>query len=95
MTTLHDLEQTAHEIVDENGEAMVVIPKAIWQAYLTELRQPLPLSHKEQMEMLWATWANEPQADDNFWQEFDQFLKENPVRLGNPDTFTADEGSDN
>ena len=72
MTTLHDLEQTSHEIVDEQGQEMVVIPKAAWQAYLTGLRQPLSHSHKEQMEMLWSKWADEPQPDETFWQEFDQ-----------------------
>ena len=79
MVDLTHLQQAARKTTDENGNPVVQIPLEVWEEFLTETR-PQP-SQKEQIEALLKKWENESEDDmpEEWWDEYFQFLKENPV----------------
>jgi hypothetical protein len=79
MVDLTHLQQVARVVKDEHGNEVVQIPRELWEEFLTET-QPQP-SQKEQIEALLKKWEDEPEDDmpEEWWDEYFQFLKENPV----------------
>jgi hypothetical protein len=90
MTDLSELKQAARITRDERGEPVVQIPLDRWNEFLSE-QEPKP-SQKEQILDLLDQWDNDPENDmsDEWWDEFDEFLKANRVNFGDRDPGPGD-----
>jgi hypothetical protein len=92
MVSLTDMKQAARVVKDENGQPVVQVPLDVWEAVVGKVEEKQPLSQGEQIQALLKSWENEPDdKSPEWWQEFDEFLKENPIRLGDPESFQGDE----
>jgi hypothetical protein len=85
MVDLTAIRQAARRTKDENGNEVIQIPLDVWEEFVTETHPKL--SQKEQIESLLEKWENEPEDDmpDEWWDDYFQFLKENPVSFGDRD----------
>ncbi len=98
MVNLTELRQAARVVKDENGQDVVQVPLGVWEAVVgkEEERAVIPEKEMSQAERILATiksWENDPEYQaipEDWWDDFQQFLKENRVKLGNPDTFMFD-----
>jgi hypothetical protein len=88
MVSLLEIQQVAHKTTDEHGRAVVQIPLELWEAYagtIPQREQPL-LSQADRIKALLKEWENEPDdKSPEWWDEFDAFMKANPVDFGEPD----------
>jgi hypothetical protein len=93
MVSLTDMKQAARVVNDENGNPVVQVPLDVWEAVVGKVEEKQPeLSQGESIKALLKSWENEPDdKSPEWWGEFDEFLKENPVQLGDPDSFPGDE----
>ena len=85
MVDLTHLQQAALVVKDENGNEVVQIPRELWEEAVGRIEveaEPPKLSQAEQIRALLKRWEEEP--DDTpaeWWDEFDEFLRVNPVKL--------------
>ncbi len=92
MVSFTDVQQAARVVKDENGQPVVQVPLDVWEAFAGKVEEKSTLSQGEQIRALLKSWENEPDdKSPEWWQEFDTFLKENPVKLGDPESFQGDE----
>lgn len=81
MTNTVNLEQAARYTVDEYGNPVVQIPVSLWHEILGEFGVP---SQYESMKALFEEWAKRPPEEkpsDEWWDEFDQFLRDNRLNF--------------
>jgi hypothetical protein len=91
MADLQAIKQSAHIVYDEAGQPVVQIPLHEWEELWAELEPKQP-SQIEQIQALLKQWESEPDdTPTEWWEEFDAFLRENPVTFGNPDMVANDE----
>jgi hypothetical protein len=88
MVDLTAIKQAARVTKDENGVPVVPIPLDLWQRVMGEVEIAVPgqpeLSQAERIKALLKAWENEPDDQtDEWWEQFDRFLREN--RLNFPD----------
>ena len=85
MADITSIKSAARIVYDESGKPVVQIPLSLWQEWLAHLEPENSQIHK--IKALLEEWAGEP--DDTpaeWWDEFREFLKENPVDFdGNQD----------
>ncbi|MCC6805605.1 MAG: hypothetical protein IT319_22175 [Anaerolineae bacterium] len=77
MTDLTTLKQAARIVYDESGNPVVQIPLSVWQEWLA---QPEPENFQiHKINALVRAWSEEPDdLPEGWWDNFRQFLKENP-----------------
>lgn len=75
MVDLTALKQAAHVVRDESGNPVVQIPLPLWQEWLAQLE---PGGQIKQINALLQSWEGEAN-DPEWWNEFREFLKENPL----------------
>lgn len=86
MTDISSLKEAARIVYDEAGQPVVQIPLALWREWLADFEPENPQIH--QINALLRAWAEEP--DDTpvgWWDDFRQFLKENPLDIEPPHDF--------
>ncbi len=94
MVKLTDMKPFARIVKDENGQPVVQVPLDIWEAVVGKITEQR-LAQRRQMLDLLKQWKNDPENDmsEEWWDDFLQFLKENRVKLGDPDSFHISEQS--
>lgn len=93
MTDITDLKHAARVKINEAGEQVVELPLELWEAYTGEpVAKPAFQPERESLTELFEAWENEPDdTPPGWWDEFDEFLKQNPVSLPVPDLELDDE----
>lgn len=85
MIDLSALKQAARIVTDEKGERVVQIPLPVWQEYVgNSLKDQQPVRSKnEEILALLHEWHEHPEDDKppEWWDEFDQFLRENRFNI--------------
>lgn len=88
MVSLLDMKQAARVVKDENGNPVVQVPLAVWEvvweAVAGEVFEKQP-AQAEQILAVLKSWENDPefkQIPQSWWDNFDQFLKENRGKIG-------------
>lgn len=83
MVSLLDMKQAARLVKYENGNPVMQVPLAVWQAVVGEVEEKQP-SQKQRILALLKQWENEPETDmpDEWWDTFQQFLQDNRVKIG-------------
>ena len=80
MADITSLKQAARIVYDESGHPVVQIPLPLWQEWITQLEPENSQIH--QIKSLLAQWAQEPDdTSESWWEEFRQFLRENPLNF--------------
>lgn len=81
MVDLTAIKQAARVVKDENGNPVVQIPLEVWEEVVGSIKQDLP--QYERIKALLKKWEEEPEDDmpNEWWDEYFQFLKENPVNF--------------
>ena len=107
MTNFADLERYARYTMDEQGNPVVMFPEEIWKSYAADQTQLEPHIERELTEeeakntpagrllALMETWEDDPNEDYEGWyEEFTQFLADNPIRFRTPEELgiTGDDG---
>ena len=86
MTTIIDkdaLKRAATMTVDEHGQLVAQIPLKVWQELVgKEPEEALP-QHERIKAVLQEIKDNPDKRSDAWWDEFNQFLRENRVNLRN------------
>jgi hypothetical protein len=80
MTDLEALKQVARFTHDEHGQPVVQIPLAAWTEFMAETGAEPP--QHERIKALLKEWEEHP--DDTpaeWWDEFEEFLKQNRVNF--------------
>lgn len=91
MSDLTDIKQAARVVKDENGLPVVQVPLDLWEAVMGEIEPEAP-SQIEQILAVLKEWENEPDdKSPEWWDEFDQFLKDNQVNFSERDLGLGDE----
>ena len=91
MADLEAIKQAARIVYDEQGTPVVQLPLEQWDELWAELEPEQP-SQIERIQALIKQWQSEPDdTPPEWWDEFRQFLRENPVTFGDPDTLFSDE----
>ena len=88
MVSLLDMKQAARVVKDENGNPVVQVPLAVWEAVVREVEEKQPqttekeLTQAERIKAVLKSWENEPDdKSEEWWAEFEQFLKDNRVNF--------------
>lgn len=85
MTDLATIKQVAQITQDAEGHEVVLIPRALWEAFVEDLEQRDVPQH-ERIKALLRQWENEPDdTPPEWWEEFDRFLRENRFQIGERD----------
>ena len=83
MVDLTHLQQVARVVKDENGNEVVQIPLEVWEEVFEEegTKEQAP-SQIEQIMAVVKKWEAVPDdKSDEWWDEFETFLKENRVHF--------------
>ena len=98
MIDLNTLKHAAEFVKNNQGKPVVQIPVDIWDALLEQIeanRPPQQEPDKSQGEKILAVLkefkANPDPTPKEWWDEFDAFLKENPVTFPERDLHPDDE----
>jgi glutamine synthetase adenylyltransferase len=99
MVSLTDMKQAARVVKDENGQPVVQVPLDVWEAVVgkVEEKQTVPKVEMSQAEAILATlkgWENDPEyqaISEEWWDDFQQFLKDNRVNFPERDLGLGDE----
>lgn len=96
MVDIYTLQRAAHETTDENGNPVVQIPVEIWQQYFTDHTDQAAESKDNNpaadILALLNSWDKSDDESDEWWDEFDQFLRENRMNFPYDDSlFDFDE----
>jgi hypothetical protein len=90
MVDLTHLQQVARVVKDENGNEMVQIPRELWEEAVGHI-EPQPSQIEQIMEVL-REFENEPDdKSDEWWDEFNEFLKANRLNFEERDLGFDDE----
>lgn len=82
MTDLMTIKQSAKVTVDEQGNPIVQIPLEVWEEFWHEQDQPQISAQNQRLLALLEEWQNEPDnQSEEWWDEFQQFLRENRVNF--------------
>lgn len=86
MVDMNALIQAARIVKDENGEPVVQVPLDLWQTVIGPVKpEPTPdkPSQVQQILSLLKEWERNPEhhMPDGWWDEFDQFLRENRLNF--------------
>lgn len=88
MVSLLDMKQAARVVQDENGNPVVQVPLAVWEAaweaVVSEVFSEQP-AKAEQILAALKSWENDlelQQIPQSWWDELDRFLKDNRVKIG-------------
>lgn len=80
MVDLTHLQQAARVVKDENGNEVVQIPRELWEEVIGQF-EPQPSQIEQIMEVL-REFENEPDdKSDEWWDEFNEFLKANRLNF--------------
>ena len=86
MTDFTVIKRAARIVYDETGKPVVQIPLSLWQEWLTQLEPENSQIH--QIKSLLEQWAQEADPTPaKWWDEFREFLKENPVNFESNSNF--------
>ena len=79
--TLDELKKSAKKTIDEHGQPAILIPLSVWEEFMSKVK-PAP-SQKEKILALFDEWDNHPEDDgsEQWWQEFDTFIRKNRVNF--------------
>jgi hypothetical protein len=78
MVDLTDIQQALQITTDSDGNPVVQIPLDLWKEWLSQNYQP----QREQLLSLLDEWEKDPdEQPDEWWQDFDTFLRENRWHL--------------
>jgi hypothetical protein len=75
--TLDELKKSAKKTVDEHGQPAVLIPLSVWEKFMSKVKPEL--SQREKILALFDEWDKHPEDDgtEQWWEEFDAFMREN------------------
>ncbi|MCQ3932244.1 MAG: hypothetical protein DPW16_17480 [Chloroflexi bacterium] len=93
MTDLMTIKQSAKVTVDEQGNPIVQIPLEVWEEFWHEQNPKSEISAQNQRLLaLLEQWQNEPDdQSEEWWDEFQQFLRENRVNFPYTDLGLGDD----
>lgn len=85
MADLEAIKQSARIVYDEQGTPVVQVPLEQWQELMADVEGTAELPQHMRIKALLKQWENEPDdTPPEWWEEFDAFLRENPVNFGDP-----------
>jgi hypothetical protein len=97
MVDLTEIKHAVQIINDEHGKPMAVVkvPLAVWEALIAEVEANQPTTEanqRERFEAFLASMADEEDDNNDQWsEEFRQFLKENRLNFPERDLGLGDE----
>ncbi len=93
MTDLMTVKQSAIVTTDEQGNPIVQIPLDVWEEFWHEQGTPSTISPQNQRILaLLEQWQNEPDdQSEEWWNEFQQFLRDNRVNFRYTDLGLGDD----
>ncbi len=84
-----ELKRAAIETTDENGAPIVQIPLAVWQRFIASEpgAEEATSTPAGQVLSLMQEWEQRPEDDqsDEWWDEFEQFVKDNRMNFAERD----------
>ncbi len=90
MIDLNSIRQAAQVVTDQKGEPMVQVPLPIWEKVIAQLEADVP-QHIRFQEFL-KKWENyHDDASEQWWDEFDAFLRANRLNFPEQDFGLGDE----
>lgn len=90
MVDMDKLIQAARIVKDENGEPVVQITLETWEDIVNSLHPDLPQS--ERIKAVLKLWESIPDdKSPEWWDEFEQFLKDNRMNFPERDLGFGDE----
>ena len=90
MVDINALKQAARIVKDENGEPVVQITLELWEDIMNSLQPDMP--QHERIKAVLKLWESIPDdKSDEWWDEFNQFLKDNRVNFPERDLGFGDE----
>lgn len=78
MTDLARLREAGRVVYDEQGNKLYLFPAEVWEEVVES--ETIEKPQIERINGVLNSWQNEP-GDEDWWAEFRQFLKENPIRF--------------
>lgn len=92
MADLETIKQSARIVYDEQGTPVVQLPLEQWQELIADVEGTAELPQHVRIQALLKQWEQEPDnTPEEWWEQFDAFMRENPVTFGDPDTIFGDE----
>jgi PHD/YefM family antitoxin component YafN of YafNO toxin-antitoxin module len=89
--TLDELKKSAKKTVDEHGQPAVLIPLSVWEKFMgEEIELELP-QHERIKAVLQEIKENPDKMSEEWWDDFDTFLRENRVNFEERDLDWGDE----
>ncbi len=82
MINLDALKEAARIVKDEKGDTVVQIPLPVWEQLVGAVPSDEDLPQHERIKALLREWQEHPDdTPDQWWDEFEEFLKENRVNF--------------
>ncbi len=84
MIRLEDIKEAAQSTVNEQGKPVVQIPRELWDEWLAQQPksiQELRPENQQALALLDEWEANPDDTPDEWWDQFQQFLKDNRFDL--------------
>lgn len=79
MITIEDLEHAAHETTNSEGKPVIEIPRDLWDEWRT---QQGTKSQADRIREALSIWDQSAEAlSEEWWNEFQDFLKHNRLNL--------------
>lgn len=84
------IRQSAHIVNDERGLPVVQVPLDLWESLLAQIEHDKP-QHERFQEFLreWAEYSDD--SSEEWWNEFNAFLKANRLHFAERDLHLDDE----
>ena len=94
MVDLNAIQQGVQIVKNEQGDSVVQVPLELWEAILKKIqpRQSDEIPQHEKFRALLAAWDAEPDdTPDEWWDDFETFLKANRQHFSTPDLKLGDD----
>jgi hypothetical protein len=88
MVDISILREQIQFVNDANGKPVVQVPVELWDDLVSQLQdQPpsSPVPQPERLQALLKQWAQEPEDDNAWWDDFETFIKEHRFSMPSRD----------